>query len=65
MHPVVTGSLCAYWPLTASTTTDEAPHVQASARFAGGALAATVSTTSRQAKTSMRGRFIWIQRHMA
>jgi hypothetical protein len=35
MQPVVTGSLWTSWPLTCSTTTDEAPHVQASARFAG------------------------------
>lgn len=69
---MVAGSLWTAWPLTSSTTTEEAPHVQASAclagcaaRFAGAAAAATVRTSARQAKTRRRPRFIWFQRHMA
>ena len=64
MQPVVAGSLCTSWPFTCSTTTDEAPQVQSSDRLAGAALAAIVKTTSKQAKMSMRPRFIRLQRHM-
>ena len=65
MHPVVTGSLWTNWPLTSSTTTDEAPQLHASARLAGAAPAAMVRTTNRQTAMMMRPRFIWLQRHMA
>ncbi len=65
IQPVVAGSLWTSWPLTCSTTTDEAPQVQSSDRLAGAALAAKVRTTSRQAEINMSPRFISFQRHMA
>jgi hypothetical protein len=61
MHPVVTGSLWANWPLTSPTTTDEAPQLHTSARCAGAVLAATVRTTNRQTTMMMRPRFIGLK----
>src|SRR5213593_4861474 len=61
MQPVVAGRLWTSWLLTCSTTTDEAPQEQASARFAGAALAATVKTKSKQTKMSIRPRAIRLQ----
>ena len=65
MQPLVAGSLWTSWPLISSTTTEDAPQLQLSARLAGAAAAATVKTSARQARTSKKPRFIWLQRHMA
>ena len=65
MHPLVAGSLCMSVPLTSSTITEDAPHVQSSARLAGAAAAVSSKTRHAQTTKEARRRRMSLERRMA